>query len=152
MSTKAEENYVRVSTAIVAPPAATLMHTILRALLVTASLAFLAAFVWIVVHRIAWPFENEWLEGDEFHHAWRIMRSSLVSAALAGVFSQCLPAWLRRRVGTSDEGLWRKPDHHAPVSVAFNDSVAVLDWTHCACSHPGPFSPRGFRRHFYGRV
>ena len=50
------------------------LQIILQALLVLASCAFLAAFVWIVVNRLTWPFENEWLEGDEFHHAWRIMQ------------------------------------------------------------------------------
>ena len=50
------------------------LQTILPVLLVAASCAFFASFLWIAANRIGWPFENEWLEGDEFHHAWRIMR------------------------------------------------------------------------------
>jgi hypothetical protein len=46
----------------------------LQGLLVAISAAFLAAFAYVVARRLAWPFENEWLEGDELHHAWRILQ------------------------------------------------------------------------------
>ncbi len=31
-------------------------------------------FLWLVAHRLGYPFPLEWLEGDEFHHALRVLR------------------------------------------------------------------------------
>ncbi len=41
--------------------------------LVGGSVWFAGCVLWVVWHRFGSPLENEWLEGDEFHHALRIL-------------------------------------------------------------------------------
>ena len=45
----------------------------LGALLLAAVTYHAGSVAWIVAHRVGYPFELEWLEGDEFHHALRIL-------------------------------------------------------------------------------
>jgi 4-amino-4-deoxy-L-arabinose transferase-like glycosyltransferase len=45
----------------------------LKCALLAAGLWYAACFLRVVAGRVTSPFENEWLEGDEFHHALRIL-------------------------------------------------------------------------------
>jgi hypothetical protein len=48
----------------------------LNAIIVLVVLAYAGCFLRVAAGRVGSPFENEWLEGDELHHALRIMNGA----------------------------------------------------------------------------
>ena len=59
----------------------TLLPRLLKALALLAAVAALAAFGWVVAHRIAYPYDLEWMEGGMLCHALRLLHGQPIYAA-----------------------------------------------------------------------
>ena len=63
-------------------PVAITVERLIEAALVCASLYYIAVYCWIALHRLAYPFDVEWMEGAAVDHVARVLAMSIDGEAI----------------------------------------------------------------------